>query len=128
MGILSFMEPQTYIVKILYLLMGCGVLGIGVYMEVLADVVMLPGESFVRAVVFTWKTDFGITKVIFDVSMTVIAVVLSLIFFGKLQVVREGTVVAAILIGFIARMLGRLLSFLPEKIYGVKGERDGKAA
>ena len=27
------------------------------YMEVLADVVMLPGESFVRAIVQTWNTN-----------------------------------------------------------------------
>lgn len=38
--------------KVLYLLIGCVVLGVGVYMEMLADVVMLPGESFVRSVVF----------------------------------------------------------------------------
>ena len=42
--------------KIVYLLIGCLILGVGVYMEVLADVVMLPGESFVRAIVLTWKT------------------------------------------------------------------------
>ena len=59
--------------KIVYLLIGCLILGIGVYMEVLADVVMLPGESFVRAIVLTWKTNFGTTKIFFDVSMAVIA-------------------------------------------------------
>lgn len=35
------------------LLIGCAVLGFGVYLEVLADVAMLPGESFVRAIVAT---------------------------------------------------------------------------
>lgn len=59
------------------MLIGCVILGFGVFLEVIADVVMLPGESFVRAVVFRWKTEFGITKVVFDVSMTVIAAVLS---------------------------------------------------
>ncbi len=60
-------------------------------MEVLADVVMLPGESFVRAIVLTWKTNFGNTKVAFDASMTIIAGILSLFFFHRLQGVREGT-------------------------------------
>lgn len=45
------------------LLTGCLVLGFGVYLEVRADVAMLPGESFVRAVTATWNTDFGITKI-----------------------------------------------------------------
>ena len=52
MNILQFVNPTAYITKVIYLLLGCVVLGIGVYMEVLADVAMLPGESFVRAIVF----------------------------------------------------------------------------
>lgn len=78
MLLLFFVQPAAYVLKILYLLVGCIVLGIGVYMEVLANVIMLPGEAFVRAVVFRWKTEFGVTKVAFDVSMAVIAGVLGI--------------------------------------------------
>jgi uncharacterized membrane protein YczE/cytidylate kinase len=124
MKLLFFINPRNYAVQIIYLILGCLVLGIGVYMEVLANVVMLPGESFVRAVVLTWQTEFGTSKIVFDVSMTVIAGALSFVFFGKLQGVREGTIVAALLVGFIARTIGRMLSFLPEKIYGVSNEVD----
>lgn len=117
MMLLGWMNPQGYLLEVVSLLIGCAVLGFGVYLEVLADVVMLPGESFVRAIVATWHTDFGITKICFDASMTVIAGVLSLIFFHGLQGVREGTIVAALLVGFLARLLGRWLSFLPGKLY-----------
>ena len=51
MLLFAWVNPQAYVMKIVYLLIGCLILGVGVYMEVLADVVMLPGESFVRAVV-----------------------------------------------------------------------------
>lgn len=112
MSMLFFVDPQNYIVSVLYLLIGCVVLGFGVYTEVLANVAMLPGESFVRAVSSTWKTEFGSTKVAFDVSLTVIAAVLSLIFARRLDGVREGTIIAALLVGFIARLFGRKLSFL----------------
>lgn len=118
MILLSHVNPRNYLSEIAYLLLGCLILGCGVYMEVLADVVMLPGESFVRAVVFTWKTEFGVTKIAFDVSMTVIAGAMAILFWGNLQGVREGTIIASLLVGFIARTLGRLLAFLPEKIYG----------
>lgn len=117
MELLGFVKPEIYMHKVLVLIVGCIVLGIGVYMEVLADVVMLPGESFVRAVVFRWKPEFGVTKIAFDVSMAVIAGVLSFIFSAKLYGVREGTIVAALLVGFIARMMGRALSFLPERLF-----------
>ena len=61
MILLGFVHPVSYISKVLGLLIGCLVLGVGVYMEVLADVVMLPGESFVRAVVFRIHSEFGFT-------------------------------------------------------------------
>lgn len=112
MILFSWVNPQMYIMKIVYLLIGCLILGFGVYMEVVADVVMLPGESFVRAIVLTWKTNFGTTKICFDVSMAVIAAILSFVFTGHLNGVREGTVIAALLVGFIARVLGKKLAFI----------------
>jgi len=96
-----------------------------VYMEVLADVVMLPGESFVRAIVLTWKTNFGTTKICFDVSMAVIAAVLSFVFAGRLDGVREGTVIAALLVGFIARLFGKKFAFVKTMLFPETAERTG---
>lgn len=112
MVMLSFIQPEIYILKIVYLLIGCLILGFGVYTEVLANVAMLPGESFVRAVSSTWKKEFGSTKVAFDVSITVLAALTSLILAHRLDGVREGTIIAALLVGFIARLFGRLLAFV----------------
>lgn len=112
MYLFFWVDPQNYLLKIVALLIGCAVLGFGVYLEVVADVVMLPGESFVRAIVQTWNTNFGTTKIIFDTSMAVIAAVLSFVFAGKLNGVREGTIIAALLVGFIARLLGKKLEFI----------------
>ena len=124
-----WVNPEAYIMKIVYLLIGCLILGAGVYMEVLADVVMLPGESFVRAIVLTWKTNFGTTKICFDVSMSVIAAVLSFVFAGRLDGVREGTVIAALLVGFIARLIGKKLAFLKDMIFpeNVSAENGNEA-
>lgn len=129
MILLYWVNPEAYIMKIVYLLIGCLILGVGVYMEVLADVVMLPGESFVRAIVLTWKTNFGTTKICFDVSMSVIAAVLSFVFAGRLAGVREGTVIAALLVGFIARLIGKKLAFLKDMIFpeSVSAENENEA-
>lgn len=129
MILFSWVNPEAYIMKIVYLLIGCLILGVGVYMEVLADVVMLPGESFVRAIVLTWKTNFGTTKICFDVSMSVITAVLSFIFAGRLAGVREGTVIAALLVGFIARLIGKKLVFLKDMIFpeSVSAENENEA-
>ena len=129
MILFSWVNPEAYIMKIVYLLIGCLILGVGVYMEVLADVVMLPGESFVRAIVLTWKTNFGTTKICFDISMSVIAAVFSFIFAGSMAGVREGTVIAALLVGFIARLIGKKLAFLKDMIFpeSVSAENENEA-
>lgn len=110
MVLLKSVNLETYIMKFVYLLIGCLILGFGVYLEVLANVAMLPGESFVRAIVNTWNREFGSTKVMFDVSMAVIAAVLSFVFAYHLDGVREGTIIAALLVGFIARFFGKNLN------------------
>lgn len=128
MVMLGFVAPGSYPVKLVALLIGCVILGFGVYLEVIANVAMLPGESFVRAVTQTWKTDFGTTKVCFDVSMTVIAAITSLVLAHTLYGVREGTVIAALLVGFIARLFGRLLPFVPDLLFGKKTESEAVEA
>lgn len=115
MSLLGFMQPETYAMKVVSLIVGCLILGFGVFMEMAANVAMLPGEATVRAVSDVFSTDFGKTKIAFDSSMTVIAAILSFIMFRHLDGVREGTIVAAILVGFIARLFKKYIGVI-EKI------------
>lgn len=115
MSLLGFMQPKTYAMKVVSLIVGCLILGFGVFMEMVANVAMLPGEATVRAVSDVFSTDFGKTKIAFDSSMTVIAAILSFIMFRHLDGVREGTIVAAILVGFIARLFKKYIGGI-EKI------------
>lgn len=117
MLLLSFVHPDSYLFKVIALLIGCIILGFAVYCEVLADVAMLPGESFVRAVVQTCEREFGSTKIAFDVTMTVMAALLSFVFAKELNGVREGTIIAALLVGFIARLFGRWFYFVPALLF-----------
>ena len=115
MSLLGFIQPETYVLKVISLVIGCLILGFGVFMEMVANVAMLPGEATVRAVSDVFSTDFGKTKIAFDSSMTVIAAILSFIMFKHLDGVREGTIVAAILVGFIARLFKKYIGGI-EKI------------
>lgn len=116
MILLSDMTFKTYLSSVVFLIIGCVILAIGVYLEVLANVAMLPGESFVRAISDTWNKDFSKIKVIFDVSMTVIAAILSIVFFYQLQGIREGTIIAAILVGFIAGIFKTIFSKIKNQL------------
>lgn len=88
-------------------LIGIFLVAVGVSLEVKAGVVVLAGEGIVLAVCKIFPVKFGYMKVGFDVTLVVIACILSLVFTGHLQGVREGTVAAALLVGMIAKQLGK---------------------
>lgn len=120
MLLLTALAPQLYIMKVLTLLIGCVVLAFGAYLQVIANVAMLPGDAYVRALITLFKKEFGTVRVISDISMTLTAAALCLIFLHNLDGVREGTVIAALIVGNIVRVfchkLQRLTDFLlPEE-------------
>ncbi|MEF9866066.1 MAG: DUF6198 family protein, partial [Oscillospiraceae bacterium] len=85
--------------SLLYLVIGCFVMALGITMEVMADVIMLPAEAFVRALAQKLHKKFGNVKVCFDSSLTVIAAIFALVAFHKLNGVREGTLISALAVG-----------------------------
>lgn len=122
MWMLTWLSPETYFLKILVLVVGCAVLGLGVSLEVIAHVVMLSGEAFVQAISVKKKKEFGIVKILFDTSLMLLAVVASLILFRAVIGVREGTVIAAFLVGMFARYDNKRLSFLNRYLQPVSVE------
>ena len=115
MMLLALFSLSQYASQLGCLILGCVVLGVGVYLEVLADIVMLPGEAFVCAVTVCAKTEFGKTKIAFDVSMTVIAGVLSFVFAARLDGVGVGTIIAAAAVGWVAGMVARFAAKVTKK-------------
>ena len=124
MNLIASFHPQVYSIKLISLLFGCIILGFGVYLEVIADVVMLPGEAFVKSIVTRFHTDFGITKVCFDATMTCFAGVCSLLLFHQINGVREGTMIAALTIGLIAKQFGKYLQPFTLLLFPIMEEAD----
>ena len=88
-------------------IIGILLVGVGVSFEVTANVVTLAGEGMVLAVCKVFPVPFGNAKIGFDVTLVVLASVLSLLFLGGLYGVREGTVAAAFCVGLVARQVNR---------------------
>ena len=88
-------------------IIGILLVGVGVSFEVTANVVTLAGEGMVLAMCKVFPVPFGNAKIGFDVTLVVIASVLSLLFLGGLYGVREGTVAAAFCVGLVARQVNR---------------------
>ena len=102
---------NTYWQQWIVCIIGILLVAVGVSFEVKAGVVVLAGEGVVLAICRVLpKVKFGYMKVGFDVTLVVIACILSIVFTGRLQGVREGTVAEALLVGLIAKQLGKLLA------------------
>lgn len=106
---------SNYLQQWIYCVIGIVLVALGVSLEVLSRVITLAGEGLVLAVCRVLPIKFGNMKVIFDVSLVVIACVVSFIFLGKLYGVREGTVAAAVFVGLLSRQMQKPLSKLEQK-------------
>ncbi|MDY6065848.1 MAG: DUF6198 family protein [Finegoldia sp.] len=112
MGIFSFVDPNNFLAKVLFLLLGCTILGLGISIEVAPDIVKIPGEAIVFTIAREYKLDFGKVKVIFDIILVAIALVISLIAFGSVKGIGVGTLVSALLVGRIVNFFnGKLGNF-----------------
>lgn len=110
MWIASFVPVDSYPMQLVMVVAGVVILGFGVALSVIANVIMNSGEAFVKALADTLHTDFGNTKVVFDVSYVALSVVLSLFLFrGSIEGTREGTVIAAVGTGLVVKAFCRLL-------------------
>lgn len=110
-------QPNVLPLRFVSLLVGCFVLALGIAVEVAPNTVTVPGEGIVRALSVVVKRSFGTVKVYFDVTLIVIAVILSFLFFGSLQGVGIGTVVSAVTVGRFVNLINAhvpLRRFIPD--------------
>jgi uncharacterized membrane protein YczE/cytidylate kinase len=119
-GPISMLVSDSYPIEIAMLLVGCLVLATGIWFELVGSVMLLPGEGFVDALAKVFHQDFGKMKIASDVAMTIVAVVIGLVACGQVVGIREGTLIAALLVGMLSRFLKRTF---PGFERAVTGER-----
>lgn len=106
--LLSGIQPGSYAEKFAWMLVGCVVLALGIWIQYKGRVAMLPGEAMNRAISLTTGKRYENVKIFFDVLYIILAGVISLVFTGKLQGVREGSVIAAVLVGNIIKLYNKI--------------------
>ncbi|OBR96503.1 hypothetical protein CLRAG_03730 [Clostridium ragsdalei P11] len=115
MSIFRFVNPNIYIEKIIVLLCGCFALALGVYLQVIANVIINPGEGVVKVIANKTGKKFGNIKIMFDSTLCIIAIVISLFTFGKIKAVREGTIICAVLVGNITKIYSSIFEHFKYK-------------
>lgn len=108
MPVARLFSPAGYVPRMVMLLDGCLIIAIGAFLEVLADLAMLPGDAFIRALCRRSGARFSKVRVASDVTMSVTGAAMCWIFLGSLGSVGEGTVISAIAVGLMVNGLARM--------------------
>lgn len=109
MMLVNFINPVGYANQMALLLFSCVVVAFGVLLEIQTEIVYLPADGVIVAISKVLKKEFSNVKPFVDSSMVIIAAVLSVVFLGYLAGVREGTIISAIIIGPIVKVLKKYL-------------------
>ena len=106
MWLTSWFQPEEYWLRWVGVLAGSAVLAVGVSLQFLPKVLMNAGEGTVAALALVTGLRVGTMKIVFDVTLVAIGAAISLVMFGRIEGIREGTLVAMFLVGLL---VGRIL-------------------
>lgn len=116
--------PDFYLLKLLLILVSMLFIAFGIFLYLEANIMSMPGEGVTVAISTRFKITVPTAKLIFDVSITAIAVVLSFCFFGTLKIVREGTLICMLGVGLIMKPI---MKFLKKSVHTLLyGKEDSK--
>lgn len=121
-----FITTDVYLLRLLLLIISLFLIGLGVYMVVLTDVVMNAPDGLVKTISDHWNIQFSRVKTAFDIFCVSTSIILSLVFLGRVEGLREGTVIAALsigtIIGFIAKRFKQQITALFSDSSSVEAE------
>lgn len=101
------LNPSNYYFSFIILLLGCIIQAIGVVLEIKPKVAMMSAEGLVKYIARRRGKEFGKVKVYVDITLVAIAVIASLLFSQKIEGIREGSLIAALLTGHIVSFMNK---------------------
>lgn len=128
MAMLAPLDPPSYLLSWLWLVVGMAVLALGIVMTVVSGTVMNCGEAVVQAVVRKTGIRFGTGKIIFDLCCAALATVCAFLFVGHLAGVREGTLACAAFTGVIVNVYMGIYGKLRDAVRSRRAAPAGQGA
>jgi uncharacterized membrane protein YczE/CBS domain-containing protein len=111
-----FPTPENMVVRLLMMLLSAVLIAFGIFLYVPADYIPLAGEGMMLAVSQVTKIKFSTVKLIFDISMVVISLITCLAVLHTTGSVGVGTVIAAVLVGSVLKVITKYLGKTRDKI------------
>lgn len=99
-----YIPQPNYFIQLTMVLLGCIVIAYSTVLQLKAQVVNNPAEGVVKAIAIKTSKNFGSIKLYFDISLVLIAVIISISTIGTINGIGEGTVISAFIIGPLIKM------------------------
>lgn len=101
--------PSNYYMSVGILLAGCIIQAIGVVLEIKPKVAMMSAEGLVKYIARRLDKEFGTIKVRVDLTLISLAILTSLAFSQRIDGIREGSIIAACITGYIVSFLNQYI-------------------
>ncbi|QSX32275.1 hypothetical protein JYB87_10865 [Shewanella avicenniae] len=112
LGLMQTLSLESYLGQLLTCIASCAVIAFGVFLIVKANLTYLPGEGLSVTIADLLQSEFGRVKISVDSGMVICGLIASVIIFGELVGIREGTIVAALLVGYLVKQFVIRFSFI----------------
>ena len=109
MALLENLSPSNYMEQLILCLIACVILAFGIFLVIKTRLTYLPLEGLVLVISQTFKKEFGKIKISMDSLMVIIGIISSFIFLHELVGIREGSIIAALLIGALIKFFSMKL-------------------
>ena len=112
LAIVSPLEISSYPIRLILCIVSCLIMAFGVFLEVKAGLIVMASEGAISAISDKIHLDFGTVKIILDWVFIGLSTLISLLYFKSLIGVREGTIIAAFLVGYFVRFYNKKIHFI----------------
>lgn len=96
-----------YFEELFVSILGNCLMAIGIVIQIRSRTIVAPVDGLILAVCQVFGQTFGRMKIANDVSLVVIASIVGLIFLGSPVGVREGTILSALMVGWLIQLIDR---------------------
>jgi len=107
---------HSYPGRLLMLLTGNFLIAFGITLYVGVKLVPMPVEGFASALAQKFNKPFYQMKLTLDCCIVLCAVIISIVIFGRLYGLREGTIISAMLIGWMIKLIQKIMKPVLDKL------------
>ena len=112
-SLVSFVPPaDNILVAFLLCIISVFLIALGIFFYVPTNIVPVSVEGAIQAIAIVTDNPFPKIKIYFDVTVVLSSLILSLVFLGNFGSVGIGTVIGAVFIGYVVKLIHKLNKML----------------